>query len=69
MGTVKSTAEALIPLRNWVRKLSGAEQASRQVTRAIAAGIVRRAYLKGLGQAKGCPPPAAPALAAPTPKP
>ncbi len=60
VGAVKSGAEALIPFRGWVRKLTGAERASRQVTRAIAAGIVRRAYLKGLGQARGCPPPAAP---------
>jgi len=60
VGVVKSTAESLIPFRGWVRKLTGAERASRQVTKAIAAGIVRRAYLKGLGQAQGCPPPAAP---------
>ncbi|MFN7958245.1 MAG: hypothetical protein U0P46_07995 [Holophagaceae bacterium] len=60
VGAVKSSAEALIPFRGWVRKLTGAERASRQVTKAIAAGIVRRAYLKGLGQAQGCPPPAAP---------
>jgi len=60
VGAVKSSAEALIPFRGWVRKLTGAERASRQVTKAIAAGIVRRAYLKGLGQGQGCPPPAAP---------
>ncbi len=60
VGAVKTSAEALIPFRGWVRKLTGAERASRQVTKAIAAGIVRRAYLKGLGQAQGCPPPAAP---------
>jgi hypothetical protein len=65
VGAVKSSAEALIPFRGWVRKLSGAERASRQVTRAIAAGIVRRAYLKGLGQARGCPPPAAPRASGP----
>ena len=65
VGAVKSSAEALIPLRAWVRKLTGAERASRQVTKAIAAGIVRRAYLKGLGQAQGCPPPAAPRPAQP----
>jgi hypothetical protein len=69
VGAVKSSAEALIPFRGWLRKLSGAEKASRQVTKAIAAGIVRRAYLKGLGQAKGCPPPSAPALASPLPRP
>jgi len=60
LGAVKHTAEGLIPFRGWVRKLTGAERYSRQVTDAIAAGIVRRAYLKGLGQAQGCLAPAAP---------
>ena len=60
VGTVRSTAEALIPYRSWVRRLTGAERFSKQVSGAIAAGIVRRAYLKGLGQAQGCQAPAAP---------
>jgi hypothetical protein len=62
VGAVKSAAESLIPYRSWVRKLTGAEKASKQVTAAVAAGIVRRAYLKGIGQARGCgvPPPPAP---------
>lgn len=58
VGAVRNATEGLIPFRGWVRKLSGAERASRQVTRAIAAGMVRRAYLKGLGEARGCPAPA-----------
>ncbi|MBI1751062.1 MAG: hypothetical protein HY014_13100 [Acidobacteria bacterium] len=70
VGTVRSAAESLIPYRNWVRKLSGAERFSRRVTAAIGAGIVRRAYLKGLGQAQGCGAAATPAGApAPAPKP
>jgi hypothetical protein len=60
VGALRHTAEGLIPFRGWVRKLSGAERYSRQVVEAITAGIVRRAYLKGLGQARGCPVPAAP---------
>jgi hypothetical protein len=60
LDAVKHTAEGLIPFRGWVRKLSGAERYSKLVTDAIAAGIVRRAYLKGLGQAQGCLAPAAP---------
>jgi hypothetical protein len=67
VGAVRNTTEGLIPFRGWVRKLSGAERASRQVTRAIAAGIVRRAYLKGLGEARGCLAPAAPLRQAPSP--
>jgi hypothetical protein len=60
VGAVRGAAEGLIPFRGWVRKLSGAERFSKQVTGAITAGLVRRAYLKGLGQAQGCPAPAAP---------
>ncbi|WP_257305827.1 hypothetical protein [Geothrix campi] len=60
VGAVRHTTEGLIPFRGWVRKLSGAERRSRLVAEAVAAGLTRRAYLKGLGQAQGCPPPAAP---------
>ena len=65
VGAVRHTAEGLIPFRGWVRKLTGAERYSKLVNEAIAAGQVRRAYLKGLGQARGCPPPAAPRRAEP----
>ena len=60
IGALKGAAEGLVPYRGWVRKLSGAERHSREVAAAIAAGGVRRAYLKGLGQARGCAAPAAP---------
>lgn len=53
-------ASDVIPFRGWVRKLSGAERHDRYVQAAITAGAVRRAYLKGLGEAKGCNPPATP---------
>jgi len=57
---LRRTAESVVPFRSWIRKLSGAERYSKDVAAAIAAGTVRRAYLKGLGQAQGCEPPAAP---------
>jgi hypothetical protein len=60
IGALKGAAEGLLPYRGWVRKLSGAERHSKEVAAAIAAGGVRRAYLKGLGQAQGCQAPAAP---------
>jgi hypothetical protein len=53
-GAVQNAAEGLIPYRGWVRKLSGAERYSRQVSAAIAAGTVRRAFLKGVAKARGC---------------
>jgi len=63
---LRGAAESVIPLRGWLRRLDGAERHSREVAAAIAAGSVRRAYLKGVGQALGCSMPAAPrsALAA-----
>jgi hypothetical protein len=57
---LRRTAEGVIPFRGWVRKLSGAERYSREVAAAIAAGTIRRAYLKGLGGNAGCDAPAAP---------
>lgn len=64
VGALRGAAEGVIPFRSWVRKLTGAERYSREVAAAIAAGSVRRSYLKGVGQARGCTPPAAPAAPA-----
>lgn len=60
VDAARGAAAGILPFRSWIRKLSGAERHSREVAAAIAAGIVRRAYLKGLGQAGACQPPAAP---------
>jgi hypothetical protein len=59
-GAAAGMAAETIPFRGWVRKLTGAEQHDRLVQAAIAAGAVRRGYLKGLGEARGCDPPATP---------
>lgn len=70
VGAVQRTAEGLIPFRSWVRKLSGAERYSKKVSAAIAAGSIRRAYLKGFGASHGChwnePPQVASAASNPT---
>lgn len=55
IGAIKSAADGLLPYRQWVRKLSGAERADARVRNAIAAGNARRAFLKGLMAANGCP--------------
>ena len=60
LGLMASAAQDLIPLRGWVRRLSGAEQHDKLVRAAITAGGIRRGYLKGLGEARGCNPPATP---------
>jgi hypothetical protein len=59
-GALRGAAEGLVPFRGWVRKLTGAERNSREFAAAIAAGTVRRAFLKGVGLAHECPAPAAP---------
>jgi hypothetical protein len=60
LGLAAGAASDAIPFRSWVRRLSGAERHDAFVQQAITAGAVRRAYLKGLGEAKGCNPPATP---------
>lgn len=62
-GALRGAAEGLIPYRSWVRRLSGAERQTRMVAAAVAAGGVQRAYLKGIGESKGCPYPGSPRLA------
>lgn len=57
---VRSVTAVVVPYRNWVRRLSGAERYSKEVSAAIAAGTIRRAYLKGLGRAENCQAPSAP---------
>lgn len=54
IGALQRTTEGLIPFRSWVRKLTGAERHSKAVSAAIRAGVVRRAYLKGVGSTMGC---------------
>ena len=60
LGMVAGAASDAIPFRGWVRKLSGAERHDKLVQSAIIGGAVRRAYLKGLGETRGCNPPATP---------
>ena len=55
VGAFKGAVEGLVPYRSWVRKLSGAERHSKALAATIAAGNARRAFLKGLRMAQGCP--------------
>jgi hypothetical protein len=54
VGALQHTAEGVVPFRGWVRQLSGAERYSKKVAAAIAAGAVRRGFLRGLRAARGC---------------
>ncbi|MEE4154948.1 MAG: hypothetical protein V2I27_12375 [Erythrobacter sp.] len=56
----KSVVGSLIPFRGIVREVSGAAGDQRKLRAAVAGGMVRRGFLKGLGQARGCSYPARP---------
>lgn len=50
----------LVPYSGVLRVITGAKARQRRIAEAIAAGGVRRGYLKGLGESFGCEVPAAP---------
>lgn len=54
LDMVRSTATDFIPLRSWVRRLSGAAAQDRAVQAAIRAGLVRRGFLKGVALQRRC---------------
>ncbi len=56
----KSVVGSFIPFRGVVREVSGAAGDQRKAQAAVMAGMVRRGYLKGLGEARGCDYPARP---------
>jgi hypothetical protein len=60
IGALRNAADGLVPYGGLVRQLSGANRAAKEAAAARVAGVVRRAYLKGLGQALKCEVPAAP---------
>jgi hypothetical protein len=55
----------LVPYSGVLRLITGAKARQRRIAEAIAAGGVRRGYLKGLGENFGCEVPAAPVHALP----
>lgn len=59
----RSAVGSLLPFRSIVREVTGAADHERQFEQAIHAGAVRRGFLKGLGQQRGCAYPARPAFA------
>lgn len=54
----KSVIGSFIPFRGVLRELSGANAQDRQWERALYAGTARRAFLKGVGEQRGCAWPA-----------
>lgn len=55
VDAIRNTTESILPFRGWVRKLSGAARHSKRIARANAAGLIRRAFLKGVRVSKNCP--------------
>jgi hypothetical protein len=66
---VSSTMSDFIPFRSLVREATGASAHERRLRAAYERGVQRRAYLKGVGAAIGCGPPAAPDPSAGIPPP
>ncbi len=62
-GVAKSLVSSLIPFGGLIREISGANAQQRKWNEAIYAGSVRRAYLKGVGEQRGCKYPARSATA------
>ncbi len=50
----EATVNTFIPFRGLVREVSGAASADRRLQAAVNAGLARRGYLRGVGQARGC---------------
>lgn len=60
LGVVSDTTGGIIPFRSLVRRATGATAWERKVRKAYERGMVRRAYLKGVGQMKRCSEPGSP---------
>ncbi len=60
-GVAQTVVRFFIPFRGILREISGANSHEFQFREAIVAGLMRRAYLKGIGQEMECPYPARPA--------
>ncbi len=54
VGALQGFAEGFIPFRSWVRRLTGADRHAKDVASAGVAGIVRRAFLKGVAHEHAC---------------
>lgn len=54
----QSIVGSVIPFRGILREVTGAASNDRALRAAFTAGMARRAFLKGLGQGKGCAYPA-----------
>ncbi len=54
----QSVVGSFIPFRGVIREISGASERERQLQTAVLAGVARRSFLKGIGEARKCRYPA-----------
>jgi hypothetical protein len=59
-GVAGGIIAGLIPFRALIREVSGARSSDEDYREAVYAGVVRRSFLKGLGQARRCKAPGRP---------
>ncbi len=59
-AVTKGAITSLIPFRFLIREVSGARSAEKDYREAIYAGVIRRSFLKGYGQARRCRAPGRP---------
>jgi hypothetical protein len=57
-SAAKGAVGSFVPFQGLIREVSGAAKDQRAMQAAVAAGIARRSFLKGYGEAKGCKAPA-----------
>lgn len=55
VNALRSFTEGFVPFRSWIRRLTGADSHAKEVAAAGISGVIRRAFLKGVAQAKMCP--------------
>lgn len=55
VDAIRNTTEGVVPFRGWVRKVTGAARHAKRISRANAAGLIRRSFLKGIRVSKNCP--------------
>ena len=60
LDAMRSEEQSYIPFDGFIRVLSGADRHDHLVMAAIQAGAIRRGYLKGQGEIRGCMPPDVP---------
>lgn len=54
-GSVNTVVDGVVPMRSWVRRLSGAHDHEAAVAAAISAGVTRRSFLRGWAAGASCP--------------